>query len=156
MRTLILALPLLGFAVACSSESPSDERSSGTSSSGGGGGGSDAGLTEAGVDVNGGRDTLPASCFAACQNVAFTCQEKTASKTTVSEAELTLTNLGCEGTIKEGAGEAVAMKVDCGELKVCVGGAPGTSPTACVPGTFSAFTFGYTPAGGALTVCTRN
>src|SRR5688572_3136560 len=119
----ISALVLFG----CTSESSSPDR---TSVPNGNDGGGDAGLTEAGVDPSGGRDDTAASCFAACQNSTFTCQAKAGASTTVTEAELTPEPIGCVGTLKKGEEPAVALKLDCGERKVCVGGAPGSDPTS--------------------------
>ncbi|MBX3222333.1 MAG: hypothetical protein KF795_17570 [Labilithrix sp.] len=144
----LLALAATG----CAPESSADDVRRGREDEGA----EDAGLTEAGVDRNGGRDTSAASCFAACQNTAFTCQAKNGSRTTVSEAELTLDATGCTGSLKQGTAAAVALRLDCAEAQVCIGGAPGTTPSDCVDATFSAFTYGYTPSGGVLTVCTRN
>lgn len=116
----------------------------------------DAGLTEAGVDRNGGRDTSAASCFAACQNTSFSCQAKVGAATTLSEAELTLDATGCTGSVTRGTSPAVALRLDCVEAQVCVGGSPGTTPADCVDATFSAFTYAYTSEDGAFTLCTRN
>jgi hypothetical protein len=74
----------------------------------------------------------------------------------VTSVELTPDAIGCTGTLtKDGAG--VAFKLDCVERKVCYGGAVGSTPTTCVPATFSAFSFGYTPSEGPpINICTRN
>jgi hypothetical protein len=158
IRASLLRLSLVPLAcslLACSESSSDDDRRS-VSSSSGNNGGRDAGLTEAGVDPNDGRDSEPASCFAACQNTAFTCQAKGASSTTITEAELVIGGSGCTGTLKTSGGTTVALKLDCAERTVCIGGAPGTTPTDCAPGTFSAFSYAYTPKDDVLTVCTRN
>ena len=153
---LLTSLAALALA-ACADDSPSDQRTSVPSGTGGDDGGSaDSGLTEAGVDPNGGRDSEPASCFAACQNTGFTCQAKASTGTTVFATELLLDATGCSGSLKKTDEPAVALKLDCTQAQVCIGGAPGTTPTDCVAATFSAFTYGYTPNGGVLTVCTRN
>src|SRR5258708_7657695 len=51
------------------------------------------------VDPNNGRDEKPESCFAACQNTAFTCQAKSGGTSTVTKADLQLTQAGCEGKL---------------------------------------------------------
>ncbi len=152
-RAFLLASPLAAMTVtviACSSE-PSDD------------GGrtprpSDAGTSEqrdvGPVDPNNGRDDKPESCFAACQNTAFTCLTKGAS--TTSKADLQLTQAGCEGTLTDD-GVALAMKIECLRAEVCLGAAAGQAASECVKGTFSAFAFAYTPgSGGAQNVCTRD
>ena len=150
-----LSLLVLG---ACSDDSSTTDRASVPTGDGGGAdGGKDAGLTEAGVDPTGGRDSEPASCFASCQNTAFTCQAKGPGGTAVSEAQMSGDSTGCVGSVKDVCGgDPVAMKIDCTNAQVCVGGAPGTTPTDCVPATFSAFNFAYTPTGGVQTICNRN
>jgi hypothetical protein len=111
-------------------------------------------------DPTGGRDDLAASCFAACQNTAFSCQAKSTSGTTVTAVDLTPDGTGCSGTITaNGAASetALAFKLECASRTVCMGSAPGQPPTSCVQATFSAFTFGYTPgSGGSINLCTRN
>lgn len=155
-RLLLLVTVLSGLSVGCSqSDGGSDDRREVASDTTGDAAGKDAGPTKAGVDPNGGRDSLPASCFAACQNTAFACQA-TGTSTTVSEAELQVEGSGCTGTIKPSGGESVALKLDCTAATVCTGSAPGAPANECAPATFSAFTFGYTPNGGTHTVCTRN
>ncbi len=120
-------------------------------------GAEDAGLTEAGVDRNGGRDASAASCFAACQNTSFTCQAKDgAAARTTSRVELTLDATGCTGSVTIGTSAAVALRLDCVEAQVCIGGSPGSTPTDCVDATFSAFTYAFTPEDGAFTLCTRD
>jgi hypothetical protein len=127
--------------IACAEESTSKERSNVTPPAGDGG--SEASTTsDAGTpDPEDGRDTEPASCFAACSNTAFTCGSLVASVTPDSA--------GCTGTIGPAGGTTQTLKLDCGAKKVCVEG-------ACVDGRYSATTFAYTPAGGTQIVCTRD
>ena len=122
-----------------SSEDPSD---GGTSSNGG-----DA-------DPTGGRDDDAASCFAACQNTAFSCQPKGGG--TISTADLFPDANGCTGTLTTD-GAASALKVDCLARQICTGADPAGEATACGGATYSAFSFAFTPTGadGEL-VCTRN
>jgi hypothetical protein len=125
--------------------------------------------TDAGTDAdaaaspepapNGGRDDLGASCYAACQNAGFTCQEKSASTTIVTTADVTPDAKGCSGTLTTGSamGPAVALAIDCTNVQICRGAAPGEPATICTSGTFSAFSFAYEPTAGApQNVCTRN
>lgn len=151
-RNVVASLFVLGV-VACSSDSSeSDRRSVPSNNENDGGGGS---TTDGGVDPTGGRDSEPSSCFAACQNGLFSCQQRTDGKIVVSKADITLDSSGCSGTLTTGD-EVVALKLTCLDAQVCFGGAPGTTPTNCVPGTFSAFSFAYAPEEGApQNVCTR-
>lgn len=150
-RNVIASLFVLGV-VACSSDSTESDRRNVPGGSQSDGGGS---TTDAGVDPKGGRDSEPSSCFAACQNGLFACQQRTDGKIVVSKADVTLDSSGCSGTLTTG-NEVVALKLTCLDAQVCFGGAPGTTPTNCVPGTFSAFSFAYAPEEGApLNVCTR-
>jgi len=121
-----------------------------------GGSGGDGGATgDAGpVDPKGGRTDTASACFAACQSSSFLCKAKSDSGTTVSEVTLSLTESGCRGAFTQDSSE-VAIVIDCGERKVCVGGPVGGKPSDCFAGTFSANSFDYTPTGGALNVCTR-
>lgn len=109
-------------------------------------------------DPEDGRDDTAASCFAACQNLQFSCSATGETKETVTE--LVPEGKGCLGTWTSGRGttseRSGALAVDCVERVVCVGDAPGAPATACVSGTFSAFSFAYTPEGGKKTVCTRS
>jgi hypothetical protein len=141
--------------VACSTSGSSEERTN-VGSSGNKDASSDADLGDSGTpDPSGGRDDTTASCFAACQNGLFSCQAKSGTSTTVTTADITPEPAGCGGTLTKGT-EVVALKVDCAERKVCVGSAPGEPASSCVPATFSAFAFAYTPTGGAQNLCTRN
>lgn len=155
--SVIASVVLLPSVLGCEQETTSRDRENVPSGGDTDAGEKDAGLTEAGVDPNGGRDSDPASCFATCSNTAFTCQAKSGTATVVTQAELSPAEdgTGCVGSLKDGAG-TVALKLDCPQVKVCIGGTPGTTPTDCVAATFSAMTYGYTPNGGVLTVCTRD
>jgi hypothetical protein len=124
-------------------------------------GGAEADAAVTPLDPTGGRDENPASCYASCQNAHFTCQTKGDSSAALATVEVAVDERGCSGTILVGSTtppeQAVAFKVDCHDMTVCRGDAPGQPATACVSGTFSAFGFAYTPsAGGASSVCTRN
>ena len=128
--------------VACADESTSKERSNVTPPAG------DAGTNETGTsaeagtpDPEDGRDTEPASCYAACSNSSFTCGSLIANVAPDSA--------GCTGTIGPATGATQTLKLDCGARKVCVEG-------TCVDGRYSATTFAYTPAGGTQVVCTRD
>jgi hypothetical protein len=124
--------------------------------------------TDAGADAeaaapepapNGGRDQSGSSCYAACQNGSFTCQEKSATSTVVTTASMVLDAKGCSGTLTTGSamGPAVALTIDCTTIQICRGAAAGEPATVCVSGTFSAFTFAYEPSAGApKNVCTRD
>jgi hypothetical protein len=108
---------------------------------------------------NGGRDQSGASCYAACQNAGFTCQEKTGSATIVTTADMVPDAKGCSGTLTTGSatGPAVALTIDCTNIQICRGAAAGEPATLCVSGTFSAFAFAYEPSTGApKNVCTRD
>lgn len=151
---VVLAIALVG----CSSEStPSDRSSSPTTGPSDGGADADA-LAPDEPDPNQGRDDDPASCYAACSNPSFTCQAGTA----ITHASVTpdQEGKGCVGTLTEGKGTAseksYAILLDCGKKQVCIGDTPGQPATACVSATFSATSFGYTPASGAQNVCTRD
>src|SRR5690606_8426772 len=89
--------------------------------------------SDAAADPTGGRDGEPSSCFAACQNGLFACQQRKDGKIIVSKADITLDSAGCSGTLTTGD-EVVALKLSCLDAQVCFGGAPGTTPTNCVPG----------------------
>jgi len=128
--------------VGCAEESTSKERGNVTPPAGDGGSKTDASTTDAGTpDPEDGRDTDPASCFAACSNASFTCGSLVANVTPDSA--------GCLGTIGPSGGSTQELKLDCGAKKVCVAG-------ACVDGRYSATTFAYTPAGGTQIICTRD
>ena len=134
-----------GVLVACASEESSGDPRGGSTSSSSSGSSSGS----ATPDPTGGRDDKPASCFAACQNSSFNCEAKGAS--TVLKADLVLEGPGCHGLLKNADGSSVELKLDCngGQIsQVCVN-------SACGAALFSAFSFSYTPAGGASTVCTR-
>jgi len=149
-RNVVASLFVLGLVACSSDDSDSDRRNVRTGDAGDGGS-----TTDAGVDPTGGRDSEPSSCFAACQNSLFSCQQRADGKIVVSKADLTLDSSGCSGTLTTGD-DAVALKIVCLDAQVCVGGAPGTEPTSCVPGTFSAFSFAYAPEeGAAQNICTR-
>jgi hypothetical protein len=147
---LVLVIVLTG----CSSQDTSPTRSSLPPPS-------DAGVAEdadaaAQPDPNGGRDDKVASCYAACQNGAFTCQAKSASGVVVTTVEMTPEKIGgCSGTLTAGT-QSVAMKLDCLAGKVCTGDAPDQPANTCVAATFSAFSFAYVPAGAVQNVCTRD
>lgn len=127
--------------VACAEESTSKERSN-VNPPGGDAGAEASTSSEAGTpDPNDGRDTEPASCFAACSNSSFTCGSLVANVTPEST--------GCSGTIGPATGATQTLKLDCGAKKVCV-------ESSCVDGRYSATTFAYTPAGGTQIVCTRD
>lgn len=128
--------------VACAEESTSKERGNVTPPAGDGGPSSDASSSEAGTpDPNDGRDTEPASCYAACSNSSFTCGTLVAN--------LAMDSAGCTGTIGPAGGATQTLKLDCGARKVCI-------ESACVEGRYSATTFAYTPSGGKQVVCTRD
>ena len=86
LTTILVSMCALAM-FGCSDDSSNTDRTS--TPLGGNDSGREGGLTEAGVDVNGGRDDTAASCFAACENTAFTCQAKSGTTVTVTEAELT-------------------------------------------------------------------
>lgn len=147
-RGCMVTLFCLGL-LACSAEPTSEERRSVQ------GGGQDGGSNTAdggAIDPSGGRDDAASSCFAACQNTSFSCKTKDGA---VTIADLAPDPMGCTGTLKRAA-EVIALKLDCVGRKVCAGGPPGQPPTSCVPGTFSAFSFAYTPSGAPPNVCTRD
>lgn len=154
---IAIAVGFAGVIAGCASE----DGSGGARTSAGTGSGSDAGADAASppADPNQGRDDTAASCFASCSNTDFSCQAKTASGTVVTTADLAPDQEGCTGTLTtaSASGETVvAMKLDCLARKVCTGSAPGQAATNCVPATYSATAFAYTPAGGVLNICTRN
>lgn len=140
--------------LACEAESTTPNRGSV--------GASDAGadadaLAPGQPDPKDGRDEDPASCYAACSNTAFSCQ----AGNVATNADLIPDSTGCAGTLTTGKGtadeKAVALKLDCGAKKICIGTAPGQPADNCVAGSFSAFSFSYTPAaGGAQNVCIRD
>ena len=140
---------------ACSSEDASPERTNAPSSSEEESSGDDADGVSATPDPEGGRDDSTASCFAACQNGLFSCQAQSGATITVSSADVTPDIQGCSGTMTEGD-VVVALELNCAQSTVCLGSAPGEAATICVPGTFSAFSFAYTPNGSAKNLCTRN
>jgi hypothetical protein len=128
--------------VACAEESTSKERSNATPPATTDAGANEASTTEAGTpDPNDGRDTEPASCYAACANSSFTCGSLVANVTPDSA--------GCTGTIGPASGTTQTLKLDCGAKEVCIEG-------TCVDGRYSPTTFAYTPAGGTQIVCTRD
>jgi hypothetical protein len=147
------------FVIGCSSQDSSPTRGSVPSpNDGGADADSDA---EAVPDPNGGRDDKTSSCYAACQNGAFTCQQKADPSVIITTVELTPEPMvGCTGTLTTGSKtpseQSVALKLDCLAGKICKGDAPGQPATTCLPGTFSAFAFAYAPAGSALNICTRD
>ncbi len=97
----------------------------------------------------GGRDGTGISCFAACQNTSISCQN--AKSTSAASGSLILDgDRGCTGSLTAGE-ETTAITLDCTKAEVCTG-----TPPACVPATFSAFTFAYTPAGKLEELCTRD
>jgi hypothetical protein len=136
-----VALAFLFFVVGCTTESTSSDRKSAGSSPTDDAGASDAATEAAVADPNDGRDSDPASCYAACQNTSFTCGSLVAN--------LAPDSAGCTGTIGPEGGASSTLKLDCGARNVCI-------DSACGGGTFSAFTFSYTPAGGAKVICTRD
>jgi hypothetical protein len=153
-----LALAAAGLVVGCTAETTSADRTSVPTQAPDAGADADA-ATQA-PDPSGGRDDNAASCYAACQNTAFTCQTKGASTTAISTAELAVDERGCSGTIvASGAAageEGAALKLDCHDRTICKADAPGQPATACVAGVYSAFSFAYALAGGGTMVCTRN
>jgi hypothetical protein len=145
-----LSISLFVLIVGCSSSSGSGDNRQTT----------DAGATDASdggpttpPDPNDGRDDKPASCYATCQNTSFAC--KTKGSATVTTLDLAPDQTGCAGTQTKD-GNATPIKLDCNVAKVCTADAEGKDPTDCVGGLFSAFSFAFTPAGGAQLVCTRN
>lgn len=142
---------------ACTAESTSADRTS--VPTGDADGGADADAAVQAPDPAGGRDDNAASCYAACQNTAFTCQTKGTPTTIITTAEMAVDDRGCSGTTTvdgSSTGESVALKLDCHSREICKGAAPDQPATACVPGTYSAFSFAYANAGGGTTLCTRN
>lgn len=93
------------------------------------------------TDPTGGRDNKPASCFAACQNVAMTCNAK--GSVTTSDVSLALDSYtGCVGTIG-----TKAFKINCladPVPQVCVA-------DECEDGTFTAITLAF-----GDTICSKN
>lgn len=140
-RALVASTFTLALAcAACAEESTSKERENVTPPAADAG--SEASTTDAGTpDPEDGRDTDPASCYAACSNTAFTCGSLVASVTPDAA--------GCTGTIGPAGDATQTLKLDCGAKTVCVDG-------ACVAGRYSATTFAYTPSGGMQIVCTRD
>ena len=128
--------------VACAEESTSKERTNVTPPAGDGG--SEASTSDAGTpDPEDGRDTDPASCYAACSNSTFTCAPGGLV------ASVTPDSAGCTGTIgPAGSPTTQTLKLDCGAKKVCI-------ESTCADGRYSATTFAYTPSGGSQIVCTR-
>jgi hypothetical protein len=128
---------------ACQEETTSKERSN-VNQPGADGGTNDGSAGEAGApDPEDGRDTEPASCYAACSNSTFTCVPG------ALVVSVTPDSAGCTGTVGPAGGTQQTMKLDCGAKKVCV-------DSACVDGRYSATTFAYTPSGGSQVVCTRD
>jgi hypothetical protein len=128
---------------ACAEESTTKERSNVTPPAGDGGS-NEASTTDAGTpDPEDGRDTDPASCFAACSNASFTCTPGSLVANVTPDAA------GCTGTIGPATGATQILKVDCGAKKVCI-------DDTCADGRYSATTFAYTPSGGTQVVCTRD
>jgi hypothetical protein len=147
VRNALLAFSaglLVAFTGACSADPASGQTTASSSDAG-----SEA--ASAPADPTGGRDASPASCYAACQNSAFNCQ--TTGSLETFAAEVALDDRGCSGTLTPAAGSSasVALKLDCRAATVCRASAAGQDATACVPGSFSAFTFAF--AGNI--VCTR-
>jgi hypothetical protein len=142
---------------ACTAESTPEDRTSAPVADGGG---ADADAAVTPLDPTGGRDDNAASCYAACQNTRFTCQTKGDSSAALATVDVAVDERGCSGTIgsvSAPADQGLAIKVDCRDKTVCKGDAPGAPATVCVSGTFSAFSFAYTPSGAAAaSVCTRN
>lgn len=145
MRRTLLVLTSITFALvsaACAEESTSKERSNVNNNPATDGGANEAGSNEAGTpDPDDGRDTEPASCYAACSNTSFTCGSVVANVSPDSA--------GCTGTIGPPGGATQTLKLDCGAKKVCV-------ESSCVDGRYSATTFAFAGAGGAQVVCTRD
>lgn len=154
-RLLMLAVVPAMFG--CSAESTETKRTNVPSESTDAGTDADAASPE--PAPNGGRDESQASCYAACQNAGFTCQEKSGSTTVVTTADMVPDAKGCSGTLTTGSatGPAVALAIDCTNIQICRGAAAGEPATLCVSGTFSAFAFAYEPTTGApKNVCTRD
>jgi hypothetical protein len=150
------ALALSSGALGCSSKETSPDRASPPPNDGG----ADADAA-AQPDPNGGRDDNAASCYASCQNGAFTCQAKGDPSTILTTVEMTPDQAGCSGTLTTAPTtpneKSVPMTIDCVDGKICVASAPGQPATTCVSGTFSAFSFAFVPSGGsAMNVCTRD
>lgn len=156
--TIVLVTLALAAVPGCSSESASGNRTSAPPTPSDGGADADGAAVP--PDPAGGRDDSPASCYAACQNGGLTCQSKGDSSAILTTVELSPEPGGCAGTLTTGSTtpteQSVAIKIDCKTVTICKGDAPGQPATTCVPGTFSAFSFAYSPAGGAQSVCTRN
>ena len=148
----LLCVGALAMAAGCSSSDSDLGTGSSSGSSSGGDSGTDADAAVA--DPNGGRDNLAASCFASCQNVGFSCVPHGGSNTDIATVQVAGVSGGCAGNSLTGEAKS-SISIDCLTSTVCTG-ADGATPTACVPGLFSAFTFSFTPAGGVQTICTRN
>ena len=152
-RLLLAALP--ASVLACSDASTTSERQPASASDGG----TDAEAASPQPAPNGGRDAFGPSCYAACQNAGFTCQQKGAQGTRITAADLTPEAKGCRGTLTTdgAAGPIVALVIDCTSGQICHGRAPGEPATDCVSGTFSAFSFAFEPTASApQNVCTRD
>jgi len=136
MRALIVFLPLV--AIACAAESAPSNRTSAAPPAAADAGNADADAQAAApvADPNDGRQEDPAACYAACANTSFTCGDIAAT--------VAFEQTGCSGTIGTST-----LQLDCGAKKVCVDG-------TCVAATFDAFSFAYTPAGGAKVICRRD
>lgn len=157
-RAALLVAVFLLF-TGCSSKDASLTRTSVPPNDGGASADADAATLE--PDPTGGRDDKAASCYAACQNGAFTCQTKGDPSAVLTTIELTPETGGCSGTLTTGSTtpneQSVAMKLDCTLGDVCQGDAPAQPATTCLKGLFSAFSFSYVPKGAtAQRVCTRN
>lgn len=131
--------------LACSGASTSGDGEAGDPGAGGSSG-------AAKVDVKQGRDETPASCFAACQNTAFSCQTKAGTTRTTTLAELSPSPTGCVGSSKAGA-STQPLELDCTQAKACWGPEGGRT---CVSAAFSALSFAFDRGGAAgTTICTR-
>lgn len=116
-----------------------------------------------GAAGNDGREDSASMCFAACQNVAFSCKGTGGAKQLAFVAQLAFEMPGCKGTFAEGtssspsAASGVTLAVDCSTRNVCLGASAGADPSTCEKGTFSAFSFAFplASASGATVVCTR-
>jgi hypothetical protein len=162
---LLLALSL----VACAAETTD---SSGRGNAAGGQAADSADVdppVPPGAAGNDGREDNASMCFAACQNVTFSCKSTDKGSAATFTAQLGFEMPGCKGTFAEGivASEsaatpnAVSIAIDCSTRKVCLGASPGADPSACGQATFSAFSFAFSPSAGPAAgsaspvVCTR-
>ncbi|MBX3232477.1 MAG: hypothetical protein KIT84_16000 [Labilithrix sp.] len=81
-----------------------------------------------------GRDTSAPSCFAACQNASFACNE--------GAAFVEIIDTGCKGEITTNSG-TLELRIDCLNHRIC-------AADTCADATFSATSFAW-----SKTTCTR-